>query len=90
MTVLMAAAIGGHVNVLKTLIENKADVNMLTKVHVLHNCVRTILYTITIHISYYTTSRELWCCMYSIVIKNLLSYNNYGRTENVYTCIYTC
>ena len=29
----MAAAIGGHVNVLKTLIENKADVSMLTKVY---------------------------------------------------------
>ena len=29
----MLAAAGGHVDVLKTLIENKADVNMLTKVH---------------------------------------------------------
>ena len=47
MTALMHAAADGHVNVLKTLIENKADVNMLTKVHVLHNCVHTILYTIT-------------------------------------------
>ena len=44
----MVAAAMGHVNVLKTLIENKADVNMLTKVHVLHNCVHTVLYTITI------------------------------------------
>ena len=50
----MLAAAGGHVNVLKTLIENKADVNMLTKVHVhvLHNYVHTILYTITIHVSH--------------------------------------
>ena len=48
----MLAAAGGHVNVLKTLIENKADVNMLTKVHVLYNYVHTILYTITIHVSH--------------------------------------
>ena len=47
MTALMHAAADGHVNVLKTLIENKADVNVLTKVHVLHNCEHTILYTIT-------------------------------------------
>ena len=32
MTALMHAAAKGYVNVLKTLIENKADVNMLTKV----------------------------------------------------------
>ena len=48
----MVAAAVGHVNVLKTLIENKADVNMLTKVHVLH-CVHTILYTITIHVTHF-------------------------------------
>ena len=46
-TALMFTVVGGHVNVLKTLIENKADVNMLTKVHVLYNCVHTILYTIS-------------------------------------------
>ena len=34
MTAVMHAAPRGHVNVLKALIENKADVNMLTKVHV--------------------------------------------------------
>ena len=51
MTALMHAAAGGYVNVLKSLIENKADVNMLTKVHVLHNYyVHTIVYTITIHV----------------------------------------
>ena len=43
----MLAVAYDHVNVVKTLIENKADVNMLTKVHVLHNCVHTILYTIS-------------------------------------------
>ena len=59
MTSLMHAAADGHVNVLKTLIENKADVNVLTKVHVLHNCVHTILYTITIHVSYYNTSTNI-------------------------------
>ena len=62
MTALMYAAIGGHVNVLKTLIENKADVNMLTKVHVLHNN-NTLTHPLI--------SREIWCCMYSIVLKNL-------------------
>ena len=48
----MAAAIRGHVNVLKTLIENKADVNMLNKVHVLYNYMHTILYTITTHVTH--------------------------------------
>ena len=33
MTALMHAAAKGHVNVLTTLIKNKADVNILTKVH---------------------------------------------------------
>ena len=31
-TALMLAALSGHVNVVKTLIERKADVNMLTEV----------------------------------------------------------
>ena len=53
-TALMLAAAGGHVNVLKTLIENKADVNMLTKVHVLHNN-NTLTHPLI--------SREIWCCM---------------------------
>ena len=33
MTALMHAAAKGHVNVLTMLIKNKADVNILTKVH---------------------------------------------------------
>ena len=48
-TALMDAAARGHVNVLKTLIENKADINMLTKVY---TCtVHTILYTITTYVT---------------------------------------
>ena len=52
MTALMHAAADGHVNVLTTLIKNKADVSMLTKVHVhviiVHTCVPTTLYVIII------------------------------------------
>ena len=60
MTALMGAAAGGHVNVLKTLIENKADINMLTKVRVLHNCVCTVLYTITIqHVTHFIITQPL-------------------------------
>ena len=41
----MNAAAGGHVNVLRTLIENKADVNMLTEVRPhTHGIVIQVLY----------------------------------------------
>ena len=52
MTALMHAAADGRVNVLTTLIKNKADVNMLTKVHVivLHTCVQAHDTVVIIHV----------------------------------------
>ena len=47
-TALMHAAAGGHVNVLRTLIDNKADVNMLTEVRShTHGIVIQVLYAVT-------------------------------------------
>ena len=85
----MLAAVGGHVNVLKTLIENKADVNVLTKVYTCtaYNCVHTITIHVTHFILYYI-QRDLVLYVQHCA-KESLSYNNYGRREDVYTCIYT-
>ena len=47
----MFAAKRGHVNVVKTLIERKADVNMLTEVIMYIMCVMYCAVATTIHLS---------------------------------------